>query len=99
MARTGDHDEALRALIARATTDLEFRRRLLTDPHGAILEATGTSVSARIKFVEKDPDVDIQIVLPDYAAGGPELDIEDLDSVAGGTNWCELSCTSNTTMD
>lgn len=98
MGRTGDHDEALRALIARATTDLAFRRRLLTDPHGAILEATGTSVSVRIKFIEKDPDVDIQIVLPDFVSDGPELEIEDLDSVAGGTNWCELSCTT-TTMD
>lgn len=96
MAQNGEHDEALKALIARATTDLEFRRRLLTDPYGAILEATGTPVSVRIKFVEKDPGVDIQIVLPDYVTGSAEICAEDLDTVAGGTNWCEFSCTMTT---
>ena len=96
MSKNGEHDEALKALIARATTDLEFRRKLLKDPHRTILEATGTCVSVRIKFVEKDPDVDIQIVLPDYVAGSSEIEAEDLDIVAGGTNWCELSCTTNT---
>lgn len=91
-----DHEEALKALITRATTDLEFRRKLLSDPHGAILEATGAPATIRIKFVEKDPAVDLQIVLPDYLPGDPELQPDELDAVAGGTNWCELSCTTTT---
>src|SRR5262245_7098890 len=90
-----DHEpsrDALKTLIARATTDLEFRLKLLQDPVAAILEATGTTVSIRVKFVEKDPDVDLHIVLPDYVAGEPELTLEELDVVAGGTNWCTNSC-------
>jgi hypothetical protein len=95
MSRLDDHREVLAALIARAATDWEFRQALLTDPARAILEATGTVVSIRVKFVEKDPDVDLHIVLPDFVAGEPELSVDELDIVAGGTNWCEISCQIN----
>lgn len=96
MSTFDDHRKALAVLIARAATDWDFRQALLHDPERAILEATGTVVSIRVKFVEKDPDVDLQIVLPDFVAGEPELCIEELDNVAGGTNWCEYSCQNNT---
>ncbi len=92
MSQPNDRRDALNAVIARATTDPAFRQKLLRDPQGAILEATGTPVSVRVKFVEKDPDVDVHIVLPDLVAPEPELTTEELDAVAGGTNWCEFSC-------
>ena len=84
------HDEdALRALVARAAQDGEFRSRLLRDPRQVIRQVTGTQVpeGLRIKFVEKDPDTDVMIVLPDLVADDCELTEEDVAQVAGGTGW------------
>jgi hypothetical protein len=81
--------DAIRAITARAAQDREYRRRLLKDPHAAIREATGEAVppSLRIKFIDKDPSVDVLIVLPDEATDDAELTEEEMSSVAGGTDW------------
>jgi hypothetical protein len=90
-------ERVLDDVVARATTDRAFRQRLLADPHRAIRDAFGVSVPAdfRIRFIERDPDVDALIVLPDLS-GSPErakaaaddedgaLSDEELDAVAGG---------------
>jgi hypothetical protein len=83
------HKQALAVITARAVQDPAFRRKLLVQPHAAILEATGTTVPSdlRIKFVEKDPDTDVMIVLPDAALEEGELSEADVAGVAGGTNW------------
>lgn len=89
-------DSALERIAVRSSQDLEFRRRLLRDPRAAIEDATGTPVppDLRIKFVEKDADVDVVIVLPDYLKEEGELTEEEVADVAGGTNW---GCADETT--
>lgn len=75
----------LQDILQRAATDEEFRRRLLLEPVAAIRDAFGVQVPPgyRIRFIERDPDVDALIVLPDLQ-GGDELSDDDLDIVAGG---------------
>lgn len=64
-------DDTVRKLCDRAARDPGFRTRLLKHPHICIKEVAGVLVSTmlRIKFVEKDPDVDIMVVLPDLVDG------------------------------
>jgi hypothetical protein len=84
--RKPDHrktDDLLREVIERATTDREFRARLLNDPAAAIRHAFGVILphNYRIRFMERPRELDALIVLP---AMGEELDEEDLEQVAGG---------------
>ena len=86
--------QALQAVLDRASVDREFRQRLLLDPQPAILEAFGVSIpqSFNVKFLEREPGVDALIVLPDLQAPHGELSDGDLDAVAGGVgggdhNW------------
>jgi hypothetical protein len=85
----------LNAIMDRAARDLPFRRQLMTTPAPAIRDAFGVQIPAdfRIKFVERGPDVDSLVVLPDYMAGDEELSEEELEAVAGGTDttvtWSE----------
>jgi hypothetical protein len=62
-------DDTLRKVCDRAARDPGFRARLLKNPHIGIKDAAGVLVSTmlRIKFVEKDPDIDVMVVLPDLA--------------------------------
>lgn len=78
-------DELLQAILHRAKTDVEFRKRLLTAPAEAIEENFGVRIphGYRIRFIEKGEDVDALIVLP--ARGeSEELSEDELDQVAGG---------------
>ncbi len=91
-----DRQEALKLVTAKAAVDRAYRTRLLTDPNRAIAEVIGRPVPASltIRFIEKDPDVDILVVLPDLLDEVAELSEEDLDAVAGGTDWCSASCST-----
>jgi hypothetical protein len=87
----------LTMLGARAAQDPAFRKKLLLDPRAAICDLTDASIPSdlRIKFVEKDPDVDVMIVLPDLVLEDGELTEDDIAAVAGGTNWgCQDVITS-----
>lgn len=83
---------ALDAVLARSRTDVAFRARLLEEPRDAILEAFGVRLPAdfRIRFIERDPEVDALVVLPEV--GGPssadpnELAADDLEQVTGGAH-------------
>jgi hypothetical protein len=77
---------ALQAILDRAATDRAFRQRLLVDPRPAILESFGVIIPAtfRIKFIERDANVDALIVLPDAQHHGGELSDDDLETVSGG---------------
>jgi hypothetical protein len=79
----------LRMAGARAAKDAAFRQKLILDPHAAIRDVANGSIPAdiRIKFVEKDPDVDLMVVLPDLIPEEGELSETDVAAVAGGTNW------------
>jgi hypothetical protein len=81
-----EQQEALEAVIARAAVDREFRSQLLTNPHEAIRQSFGIRVPEqfRVKFIEKSPDVDALIVLPDFEAAGGELSDSELEAVSGG---------------
>src|SRR5919198_360181 len=83
---------ALDAVLARAETDVAFRARLLDEPRAALLETVGVRLPAdfRIRFMERDSDVDALIVLPDLRrptpAAADELADDDLERVTGGAH-------------
>jgi hypothetical protein len=86
-------DPRLQQILERSASDPAFRRLLLTEPHRAVREAFGIEIplSFRIRFIEKGPDDDALIVLPNAArppARQPEpegeLDEASLEAVAGG---------------
>ena len=87
------HDKGaglLEKVISLATTDLAFRARLLADSAEAVRERFGVHVPGgfRVRFIEKPHDLDALIVLPDPVRQDGELDEDDLDMVAGGTEGC-----------
>ena len=67
-------------------SDLDFRKALLVDPRKAILDGLGVHIPAsfRVKFIERDKEIDALIVLPDLQRQDGELDDGDLEAVAGG---------------
>lgn len=82
---------AIAAVLDRAASDREFRQRLLDHPHEAILDACGITIppSFRIRFIERGPDIDALVVLPDLVeeaalSGGGELTDDELEAVTGG---------------
>lgn len=83
-------DQILHEVTVRATTNLDFRRRLLQDPAKAIYDDFGVTIPTGhvIRFVEKPAGVDTLIVLPDFRHPAGELGDDDLDEVAGGTGGC-----------
>ena len=91
------HDQEMaNAVSTRAAVDRAFRQKLLTDPRSAVTEVLGHPLPAtfRIKFIEKDANVDALIVLPDLEPTSGELSQEELEAVAGGLCWdtCGKSC-------
>jgi hypothetical protein len=86
MTMSTAHQEALEQILARAGVDREFRKALLADPRKAILDGLGVHIpgSFRVKFIERDKNVDALIVLPDLQSQDGELDECDLAAVAGG---------------
>lgn len=82
------HQEALDQILTRATVDPAFRKALLADPRKAILDALGVRIPAsfRVKFIEREKNVDALIVLPDLQQQDGELDDDDLEAVAGGVD-------------
>ena len=98
METDGGEQQALERILARAATDSEFRRRLLTEPKEAIRDAFGVVIPSnfRIKFIERDPDVDALVVLPDPKAVDGALSDNDLEWVSGGVDgsddfWADTS--------
>ena len=97
MRETREH-HVMEAVLKRATFDRAFRDALLTAPHEAIEKAFGIRIPPkyRLRFVERDPDVDALIVLPDFDANAgdgesDELSDEELEHVAGGRemSWAD----------
>ena len=82
------HKEALEQILTRAAVDVEFRKALLVHPRKAILDGLGVRIPAkfRVKFIEREKDVDALIVLPDLQRHDCELDDDDLDGVSGGAD-------------
>ena len=80
-----DYHHALDQVLARAASDTAFRAELLEHPRQAIRREFGIEIPStfRMKFIERGPDVDALIVLPDVRAGG-ELGDDALEFVSGG---------------
>jgi hypothetical protein len=92
-----DNEVILNQILQRSVTDKEFRTRLVTQPESAIEEIIGVPVASlpspvRVKFVEKGPDLDALVVLPDFSDPDGTLSEAELEAVAGG-EWCISSCT------
>ena len=79
-------EQLLDAILARATRDRSFRSGLLSSPRQAITSAFGVTIPEqfRIRFIEKDADLDALVVLPEPGRPDGELTEEDLDTVHGG---------------
>lgn len=80
-------EEAFQSMLARSATDMEFRRKLVTDPRAALAEFSGKDVSEltttfNVRFIENKADA--TIVLPDPVDPAAELSEAELESVAGG---------------
>lgn len=82
----------LDAVLDRSRTDVAFRVRLLSEPRDALLDAFSVRLPAdfRIRFIERDSDVDALVVLPEV---GPPISIDpneladdDLEQVTGGAH-------------
>ena len=84
--------DALQKILARASVDLEFRKALLIDPRKAILDGLGVRIPPgfRVKFIERDENVDALIVLPDLRRANGELSDAHLDWVSGGSDPSQL---------
>lgn len=80
--------QALDAVLSRAATDAAFRQELLREPRAAIRDAFGVQIpdDFRIRFVERDPDLDALVVLPDFREEPEDsvLSEEELEMVSGG---------------
>ena len=79
--------QEMRQILARSTTDLDFREQLLSNPRKAIAEHTGQDLSDlpetfELVFVENEADA--TIVLPDVVSYDDELSEDELQAVAGG---------------
>lgn len=83
---TESERRALDSIVARATVDRAFRQQLLVDPRRAIRNELGLTIPShfRIKFIERGPDLDALVVLPDFREGVEELTDDELEAVSGG---------------
>lgn len=87
-------NEVYEKVIQKAATGEDFRKSLLADPKVAIENLTGKDLPDEytIAVVENadphysDPNYTATFVLPSSSTG--ELDLDDLDHIAGGTNIC-----------
>jgi hypothetical protein len=87
-------EQVLQQITSRAAVDGEFRARLLGDPHAAVQEAVGIQLpeTFRIRFIEKDQGLDAMVILPDLIDEAAELSEEELEAVAGGSEWTWNNC-------
>ena len=86
--RDPKYQQALEDVLVKAASDFEFRRQLLENPAAAIQRAFGVAVppTFRMRFVERDADLDALVVLPDYMAPDGELTENELESISGGAD-------------
>jgi hypothetical protein len=68
--------------------DRAFRQQLLADPRRALRDELGLTIPDhfRIKFIERGPDLDALVVLPDLKADDEELSENELEAVSGGAH-------------
>lgn len=79
---TLNRKDAEERLVTRASSDEDFRARLIADPHAAIADELGEPLPGglEVEVVEEVPGK-LMLVLP---AASDALSDEELDAVAGG---------------
>jgi hypothetical protein len=86
-------NEVIEGMLARTTTDYDFRQKTLTNPRAAFAEYVGKPVdqipaSFNLSFIEHDASATATFVLPDEMNG--ELVESELEAVAGGSGSAEI---------
>ena len=78
-------DRLMAKMTKMAMTDAEFRKELLADATAALEKLAGKALpeGATLKCIEKDPNYQTTLVLPDLV-DEEKLDDESLTNVAGG---------------
>jgi hypothetical protein len=79
-----DANERLSAMLARSSTDLEFRSKLLAHPRQTMSEFLGVDLPETYSIAVVENKADQTIVLPDPVAPGGEISERELEAVAGG---------------
>ena len=79
-----DRNEIIMQIRERAASDAAFRSQLMSDPSAAVSALLGLPIPADISVnIHEETPTDIHLVIPHSSA----LNDQDLDLVAGGTNW------------
>jgi len=80
-------EELMAKMTKKAMTDAEFRKEVLADANKALEKLAGKPLpeGASLKCVERDPNYQTTLVLPDLL-DEEKLDDEGLSQVAGGIN-------------
>ena len=80
-------EELIAKMTKKAMTDAEFRKEVLADANKALEKLAGKPLpeGASIKCVEKDPNYQNTLVLPDFI-DEEKLDDVSLQNVAGGVS-------------
>ena len=83
---SSSREQLLSDILELAISDLDFRSGLISDPKPAIFSQFGVEIpdAYQIRFIERSPELDALIVLPDFNEGCDELTDDDLDGVCGG---------------
>lgn len=88
--------EVLNRIFVKASTEQDFRAKLLAHPKAALAEFANTSeasITGDVRFIENAPGKQT-IVLPDLVDANAELSSEELESVAGGVTPSYLLVTA-----
>jgi hypothetical protein len=79
-----NRDEVMVQIRERAASDAAFRSQLMADPSAAVSALLGMPIPEGVSVtVHEESPTDIHLVIPH----SPTLSDQDLDLVAGGTNW------------
>jgi hypothetical protein len=91
-----DRGSVEQQIVERATTDSDFRQKLISDPKGTLEGELGVSLPAGVNVqVLEESASDYYIVLPaSGTAAGSELSDAELGAVAGGSgnSWNDTTC-------
>ncbi|WP_428101155.1 NHLP leader peptide family RiPP precursor [Candidatus Rariloculus sp.] len=78
-------EEMRRHLTEKAVEDGEFRKQLVSDPRSVIQQEFGIEVPDNINIIVHESDMtNLHLALP----AGPDLDEEQLESIAAGLCCC-----------
>jgi len=93
-------EELIAKMTKKAMTDTEFRKEVLADATKALEKLAGKPLpdGMSIKCVEKDPNFQNTLVLPDFV-DEEKLDEGALSNVAGGTGKCFADAETCTAFD